>query len=66
MESSFSSNRFARFLLSAAFVFLAFVLIAVLMPRGGAPEDIAVHFAGPGNFPIVTPQAPEQASTSRK
>ncbi|MFM9850487.1 MAG: hypothetical protein ACKVP3_25450 [Hyphomicrobiaceae bacterium] len=66
MEGSFSSNRFARFLLSAAFVFLAFVLIAVLMPRGGAPEDIAVHFAGPGSFPIVPREAPEQTSASRK
>jgi hypothetical protein len=64
MEDPSSSNRFARFLLSAAFVFLAFLLIAGLVPRGGTPEDIAVHFDGPGGFPIVPRQAPEQTTAA--
>lgn len=64
MEGSSSSNRFARFLLSAAFVFFAFLLIAALVPRGGTSEDLAVHFAGPGGFPLVTRRAPEQTTAA--
>jgi hypothetical protein len=51
-------------LLGAAFICLAFVLIAALMPRGGTPEDIAAHFSGPGHFPIVPPQSLEKANTA--
>jgi hypothetical protein len=64
MEKASSSNRFARTLLGAAFICLAFVLIAALMPRGGTPEDIAAHFSGPGHFPIVPPQSLEKANTA--
>lgn len=61
MDRQSSSNQLARFLLAVAFLCLAIALIAALMPRGGTPEDIAAHFAGPGSFPIVPLRTPDEA-----
>ena len=55
MGRSISGNRTARYLQASVLIGLAVVLIAMLVQRGGSSEDIAAHFAGPGNFPLTTP-----------
>jgi hypothetical protein len=65
MERQSLSNQLARFLLATAFLCLAIALIAALMPRGGTADDVAVHFAGPGSFPIIPLHTPEQATTRK-
>lgn len=60
MRRSFSTNRNARYLQASVLVGLAFVLVAMVVQRGGSQADVAAHFAGPGNFPIVTsPSTPK-------
>lgn len=55
-----STSRTAYYLQASVLIGLAIVLVAMVVQRGGSSEEIAAHFAGPGNFPIVTnPSTPK-------